>query len=167
MIDKIIESAFIRKLNDNKEFYLYVLKCESNKYYVGKTIDLKLRLEYHIIKQNCRWTKQFKPISLKKIIVSNDSLDEDKLVKKYMIKKGIYNVRGGSYCQLKLTKTQIQAIIYEIIHSRGQCYYCLGDNHFINVNFYYIKNLFFQFYNFLFLIFFRILFSRIPLGCIF
>jgi predicted GIY-YIG superfamily endonuclease len=109
------------------------LKCESEKYYVGRTIDLRKRLEFHLFRENSRWTKTYKPIKIEEIVVSDDSLDEDKWVKKYMIKKGINHVRGGSYCTIDLNKWQIEAIVHEIVHSRGKCFYCLSDSHLVSV----------------------------------
>ncbi len=132
-IDELLKTLTIPSLKENSEFYIYILKCESEKYYVGKTRDLRKRLEYHLIKENCNWTKIHKPLKIEELLISDDSLDEDKWVKKYMIKKGINNVRGGSYCRCILTKNQIDAIAHEIVHSRGQCFYCLGDNHLVNV----------------------------------
>ncbi len=130
-----MQSFSIGKLKDNKEFYIYVLKCESEKYYVGKTRDLPKRLESHLFKKSCKWTKTFEPIKIEEIVISDDCLDEDHWVKKYMIKKGINNVRGGSYCTTSLNKWQIDAIVNEIVHSRGKCFNCLSDSHLVKVSF--------------------------------
>jgi len=94
---------------------------------------LKKRLEYHVLKGNCHWTKTYKPLCIEEIILSDDNFDEDKWVKKYMTLKGINNVRGGSYCQFRLSKFQLNSIVNEIVHSRGCCFYCFEDNHLVNV----------------------------------
>jgi predicted GIY-YIG superfamily endonuclease len=74
--------------------YTYILKLEFNKYYIGKTNNPKFTLEDHI---NIEWTKIYKPIKLVKIIKNNDNFDDDQLILRYMKKKGIKNVRGGSF----------------------------------------------------------------------
>jgi hypothetical protein len=58
--------------------FIYILFCEDNKYYVGRT-------------------GQWRGMCL-------DSLDEDKLVLKYMRRFGVDNVRGESVPQINLSE---------------------------------------------------------------
>lgn len=134
-INKILNTCIIPNLEDSSQFYIYILKCESGKYYVGKTKDIRRRIEQHLIRKTCKWTEKFKPLEIEKIFITDDALDEDKWVKKYIMLQGLNNVRGGSYCQINLKKNQMECIIHEICHSRGRCFYCFADSHLVRVNY--------------------------------
>jgi hypothetical protein len=84
--------------------YIYVLKLENNKYYIGKTETPKFRIENHFSSNGSEWTKLYKPIKIIEIIPDCDNYDEDKYTKIYMDKYGINNVRGGSYVQIELNE---------------------------------------------------------------
>lgn len=58
--------------------YIYVLKLQNNKYYVGKTSNPKFRLESNFNNNGSSWTKLNKPIKLVKLISNCDDYDEDK-----------------------------------------------------------------------------------------
>jgi predicted GIY-YIG superfamily endonuclease len=75
---------------------IYVLELESNKYYVGKSKELEIRLENHFNNNGFSWTQKYKPIKILEIFKDCDDFDEDKYTLKYMSKYGINNVRGGS-----------------------------------------------------------------------
>ena len=139
----------IPKLENSKQFYIYVLELVDGKYYVGKTHHLNDRIRGHLFNSGATWTKIYPPIKFEKIYVLNDVLDEDKIVKRYMQTKGINNVRGGAYCQENLPKCQQQALVKEMIHSTGRCFYCYGE-HFITVSYYFY---YFYYFNFLFFIY--------------
>ena len=112
--------------------YIYVLKLTSNKYYVGKTTNPSFRLKDHFTKNGSSWTKIFKPIKLHELRPDCDSFDEDKITLQYMKKHGIDNVRGGSFCQYKLTKTSKETINRMINGSTDKCYKCGEAGHFAN-----------------------------------
>ena len=92
---------------------IYILKCQKNKYYVGKTNNID-RVKNHFINNGATYTKKYKPISIHKIIEDQNDFDEDKYVKEYMSIYGIDNVRGGSYSQLNLDIFQIESLKKEI-----------------------------------------------------
>lgn len=86
-----------------KNYWLYILQLEANKYYVGvtsKTSEQRFR-------QHCNgflgasWTKKYKPIKIfdKKELGSMTLQEaesyENKVVREYIKKYGINNVRGG------------------------------------------------------------------------
>ena len=52
--------------------YIYVLKLESNKYYVGKTDNPDFRLNDHFTNNGSIWTKIYKPIQLHQLIPDCD-----------------------------------------------------------------------------------------------
>ncbi len=117
-------------------FNIYVLECdgktEGYKYYIGKTNnDVSIRFTQHKSNDNtCAWTNKYKPIKILEIIQSKDSLDEDKITKKYMIKYGVENVRGGSYVKITLDDWMIKSLEHELIASRDVCYNCKEKGHY-------------------------------------
>lgn len=111
--------------------YVYILKCNNDKYYVGKTNNLKQRLKDHE-NGNVYWTKINKFIRLEELIQDADDFDEDKYVKIYMKKYGVENVRGGSYSQCKLPKNKLDILKVELYSSDNRCYRCGELGHYIN-----------------------------------
>jgi hypothetical protein len=103
---------------------IYILKCENNKYFIGK-INTK-----HIFKfKNFNsllydFTIKYKPLNLYKLIENCDMFDIDKIVKKYMYKYGIYNVRGGSYLDVELSIQQKKTLQSELYTTLNKCYLC-------------------------------------------
>ena len=88
---------------DKKQWYLYVLKLEKDKYYVGITSQtVKKRFNEH--KTGIRaanWTKKYKPVEIVHsrmlgIITKQDTeVIENKAVREYINTYGINKVRGG------------------------------------------------------------------------
>ncbi len=111
---------------------VYILKLENDKYYIGKTNDIKKRLKEHISQKASNWTTKHKIISVEKIIENVDSFDEDKYVKEYMSKYGIDNVRGGSYTTEKLDYEQKKLLQKEIKSAKDMCFRCGKTGHFAN-----------------------------------
>ena len=87
--------------------FIYVLKLEQNKYYIGKSNNPNFRLAQHFESNGSEWTKKYKPIEIIDIISDCDDFDEDKYTIKYMHKYGIDNVRGGTFCQLEFSRLAI------------------------------------------------------------
>ncbi len=110
--------------------YIYVLSLEQNKYYIGKTNNINFRLDQHFNSNGSEWTKRFHPLALVELIPNCDSFDEDKYTKIYMNKYGIDNVRGGSYCQIKLSINTIETLKKELNGANDKCYTCGQYSHF-------------------------------------
>lgn len=110
---------------------IYILKLTDNKYYIGKTFNLKRRIYEHKIGIGSKWTKKYPMIGIIKTIKTNDLFSEDKYVKYYMNRYGIDNVRGGSYNQLTLLEDQKKFLKREFNTINNQCYRCGRNNHFI------------------------------------
>ena len=110
--------------------YIYILKCEHNKYYIGKTKEPWNRLKSHYNGSGSSWTKKYKPIETLEVIPNCDIFDEDKYTKMYMDKYGIDNVRGGSYCQVYLDSVHKAFIKKEIDSANDKCYKCGFKGHF-------------------------------------
>ena len=112
--------------------FIYILQLESQKYYIGKTDNPTFRLKSHFNAIGSVWTKKYKPIKIIKIIPNCDHFDEDKYTKIYMNKYGINNVRGGSFCQIKLNKSNQLTIEKELKSATDKCYICNESGHFAN-----------------------------------
>lgn len=110
---------------------IYVLRCTSNKYYVGKSDTILERITDHFHTNGSAWTKKYKPLDVEKIMSDCDDYDEDKWTLKYMEIYGIDNVRGGSFCRVKLSDDELNIINKMINGSSNKCYNCGNDGHFI------------------------------------
>ena len=86
-----------------KRWWLYVLKLEEDKWYVGITAQTpEKRMKQHVNKfGGARWTEIYKPIKIHDTEFLGDvsvekALDyEGRVTRKYMEKYGDNNVRGG------------------------------------------------------------------------
>lgn len=112
--------------------HIYILKLEKSKYYVGKTKNIKRRIKQHFEGNGSYWTKIFKPIELIDIYRNCDEFDEEKYTLQYMKTYGIDNVRGGSFCQYKLS-TEVRNVLNKILLSDNDlCFGCGKTGHFIS-----------------------------------
>ena len=64
--------------------FIYTLKLEQGKYYVGKTNNPEFRIENHFNSNGSEWTKKYKPLKILEIIPNCDDYDEDKFTRQYM-----------------------------------------------------------------------------------
>jgi len=112
---------------------IYVLQLEQGKYYVGKTQRLegvKLRFEEHLTGRGSEWTKLYKPMSIVESYGHYSTFEEDVLTKKYMMKYGIENVRGGSYTKIDLEEWQMKSLEHEFKSVSDKCFKCGKNGHF-------------------------------------
>ena len=93
--------------------YVYVLKLENNKWYIGKSIEIAKRLKKHFNGRGSEWTKLNSPIKID-LICWADPIFEYVLTMAYANKYGISNVRGYCYCQRYLTEDQIYYFINQM-----------------------------------------------------
>jgi len=119
--------------NDTRDV-IYVLKLCDGKYYVGKTNNITRRLSEHIRGEGCEWTKFYPPSGDNPIEVYPclSPVDEDYRVKLMMVKCGIDNVRGGSYCTPTLRETQIFVLEKEMNTANDVCFKCGKSGHYAN-----------------------------------
>ena len=89
---------------------IYILSLVENKYYIGYTDNIKKRVQDQIDGKGSSFTKKYRPTSLVKVYENVSPLKVDKYVIKYMKKFGINNVRGGSYKNVELKKSQIDEL---------------------------------------------------------
>ena len=112
--------------------FIYILQLEKEKYYIGKTINPSFRLDQHFNSDGSNWTKKYKPLKVINIISNCDDYDEDKYTIQFMEKYGINNVRGGSFCEIKLSDTNISTLNQMIRGVTDKCYICGRNDHFAN-----------------------------------
>ncbi len=113
-------------------FSLYVLSLENGKYYVGTSDNIETRILDHFSNDGSEWTKKYQPLKVIETIKNCDRFDEDKYTKIYMQKYGIENVRGGSYCQIKLSRAQYEILEKELNTASNACFKCGETGHYAN-----------------------------------
>jgi predicted GIY-YIG superfamily endonuclease len=85
--------------------YVYVLKLEEDKYWVGETNNYIQRILWHTNnlpnKNKTEWTKLYKPISIVEIVENKKDLERDKTLE-YMKIYGWQNVRGYAWTTVNM-----------------------------------------------------------------
>jgi predicted GIY-YIG superfamily endonuclease len=112
---------------------IYALQLEQGKYYIGKTHrseGSELRFQEHLSGRGSEWTKFYKPISIIESYEHHSTFEEDVLTKKYMMKYGIENVRGGSYTKIDLEEWQVKSLEHEFKSVNDKCFKCGKSGHF-------------------------------------
>lgn len=112
---------------------IYALKLENNKYYIGKThrgINADIRFQEHKAGKGSEWTKIYGPISIIETYEHDSAFEENVLTKKYMMKYGIENVRGGSYVKIILDDWQVKSLEHEFNSVNDGCFKCGKKGHF-------------------------------------
>jgi predicted GIY-YIG superfamily endonuclease len=112
--------------------FIYVLQLEEGKYYIGKTNNPSFRLENHFNSNGSAWTKKYKPTKVLELIPDCDDYDEDKYTRKYMDKYGMNNVRGGSFCEIKLNDNNLITLKQMSNGTNNKCFTCGEEGHFTN-----------------------------------
>jgi len=110
--------------------FIYVLKLEKGKYYIGKTNNPKFRLNVHFDLNGSEWTKKYKPIKVLELKSNCDNYDEDKITRQYMDKYGINNVRGGSFVLVKLDDSTKKILKQMSNGTNDKCFKCGQKGHF-------------------------------------
>ena len=113
--------------------FVYILKLEYDKYYVGISRTPYKRITEHFQNNGSSWTKKYKPIDIVEVIPNCDIYDEDKYTRKYMDKYGIDNVRGGSYTTIQLEQNTKNHIQRERRSCQNTCFKCGKSGHYADI----------------------------------
>lgn len=105
--------------------YIIIIILKNNKYFIMKTNQENFILEKHFDKNKYKFTQENEPISYKYIEMIN-MFDLNNMVKEYMYKYGIENVRGGSYIQNILSQEQLNVLQSEFWTYENKCSQCGG-----------------------------------------
>ncbi len=111
---------------------LYILECEDNKWYVGKTTDVQRRFKQHTEGKGSEWTREYAPIRIAETRPITSQFDETNVTKELMKKYGIDNVRGGAYATIDLPEQTETLIRHEFRAASDACYKCGKKGHFAN-----------------------------------
>ncbi len=110
---------------------IYVLECEDNCYYVGKTTrHVSDRFNEHKHRFGSSWTYKHKPIRILKFF-EGDAFDEDAETKRMMNQHGIDRVRGGSWSRVQLDQIDKEFLTKELYATADRCHNCGQGGHFI------------------------------------
>ena len=110
---------------------IYTLELENEKYYVGRSDVPNQRILAHFEELGSKWTKIHKPLKVLTEI-KGDEFDEEKYTLIAMEKYGIDNVRGGSYCKIKMSQEEKDKALQTIRSITDRCYKCGEKGHFVN-----------------------------------
>ena len=109
---------------------IYILLLQNNKYYIGRTGNLDIRIHNHFNHSGSYWTLKYKPIKIIKTIRNCDLFDEDVYTLKMMAIHGIENVRGGSFSRITFSKEEAMMINKMINNANDRCFICYSKEHF-------------------------------------
>ncbi len=112
--------------------FVYALHCDGDKYYIGKSSAPIRRVEEHFAGEGAHFTKVYPPIQVVENTRAVGPYAEDNLVKTYMKKHGIDNVRGGSYSQLEIPEAEVAVLRREIGTATDGCLRCGRLSHWVS-----------------------------------
>jgi hypothetical protein len=102
--------------------YIYILTCQKDKYYIGKTDDVQKEYNQHLDGTICEFTNIYKPFDIECIFVKDDNFDLYRVIAKYTHRYNYINIGHDEVSdQNKLNKY--------ISKANSKC--CCGDNHFL------------------------------------
>lgn len=101
-----LEMTHLKQENVQKHWWLYVLRLEESKWYIGITSQSpERRFQEHLGGRKTYWTEKYKPLEiydqkyLGDLNLEEAEAYENKVTREYMKAKGINNVRGGDLVQ--------------------------------------------------------------------
>lgn len=115
---------------------VYTLELQHGKFYVGKTAQpMKDRFRQHLQGTGAAWTRLHRPVRVLRAVPCTSDHQEDNTTLDMMREHGIDNVRGGVYCQPRLSLADERAAKKCIAGMRGACIRCFRTSHLANTCF--------------------------------
>lgn len=105
--------------------YIYILECQKNKYFIGKTYNIQIEYNEHLDGTFCDLTREYKPIGIKCIFEQNENININIVIAKYILKYGketIFFIQED-YIDKNLIK--------KIIKSKNQDCICKSKDHWL------------------------------------
>lgn len=112
---------------------LYILECEGGKWYIGDTNNLPNTLLQHFTGQGPLWTRQYPPLRLVEQRIVAGPHVTDNVTKRWMLVRGISNVRGGKYSRFQFSAEQLLELLKQVYYKIDVCSAC-GQQGGITVN---------------------------------
>ena len=84
--------------------YIYVLKCQKDKYYIGKTFNVNIEYNEHLDGKICEFTQAYKPYDIECIFEADDNFNIYKIISKYIEKYGDDDIGHDEVNNKKLEK---------------------------------------------------------------
>jgi predicted GIY-YIG superfamily endonuclease len=106
--------------------YIYILECQQNKYFIGKTYNIQIEYNEHLDGTFCNLTNEFKPLSIHCILDINTNININIVIAKYILKYGKENIYfiDEPYINKKDIKN--------ILKSKDKSCICNKSDHWIN-----------------------------------
>ena len=86
--------------------YIYVLKCQKEKFFVGKTYNVQIEYNEHLDGTFCEITKEYKPYDIDCIFELSDKITLYSVIAKYCNKYGTKNIYFLDIDTKKIKKLQ-------------------------------------------------------------
>lgn len=81
--------------------YVYTLRLDQNKYYVGHTKNIELRMHQHCQQGGSKWCEKYAPIEVMSVKYGDEILEKAQTAL-MMSLYGWENVRGSEYCKVDM-----------------------------------------------------------------
>ena len=104
--------------------YIYCLRLENNRYYIGKTSAPDSYYDCHLRGEGAKWTQVNKPVGVDFIAEFTSFATTTDITRQYMKKYGVDNVRGSGYSQVVFTQSKISNIESKINNLEKKCCLC-------------------------------------------
>ena len=112
---------------------IYTLRLENNKYYVGKSNNIKNRIKLHRTNKGSYWTKKYSVIEQVSNITSDSGPFRELIETLECINRyGIDNVRGSMFTQFNLSDKDKMKAAELYCEMYDLCRKCGSDKHYIN-----------------------------------
>lgn len=72
--------------------FIYTLRCQKDKYYIGKTYNVQIEYNEHLDGTFCDITKEYKPYDIECILEVDDNISLEIVIAKYLNRYGSSNI---------------------------------------------------------------------------